>query len=35
VIGAAICLLSLLAIRRYPITRDRLESLKAEGGASI
>ncbi len=28
VIGAVICLLSLLAIQRYPITRQRLESLR-------
>ena len=28
VIGAVVCLLSLLAIRRYPLTRGRLESLK-------
>ena len=29
VIGAVICLASLLAIRRYPITRERLERLRA------
>jgi Na+/melibiose symporter-like transporter len=28
VIGAVICLLSLLAIRLYPITRARLEKLR-------
>lgn len=28
VIGALICLLSLLAIRKYPITRERLEALR-------
>jgi Na+/melibiose symporter-like transporter len=28
VIGAVICLLSLLAIQRYPITRQRLEALR-------
>jgi GPH family glycoside/pentoside/hexuronide:cation symporter len=32
VIGALICLLSLLAIRKYPITRERLEALR--GGQS-
>jgi len=29
VIGAAICLVSLLAIRRHPITRERLERLRS------
>lgn len=28
VVGAVICLLSLLAIRFYPITRERLEALR-------
>lgn len=28
VVGAVVCLLSLLAIRKYPITRERLESLR-------
>ncbi len=28
VVGAAICLVSLLAIRRYPITRERLEQIR-------
>jgi Na+/melibiose symporter-like transporter len=28
VIGAAICLVSLLAIRLYPITRERMEALR-------
>ena len=28
VMGAAICLLALLAIRRYPITRERMEQLR-------
>jgi Na+/melibiose symporter-like transporter len=28
VVGAVICLFSLLAIRRYPVTRERLESLR-------
>ncbi len=32
VIGALVCVLSLLAIRRYPITRARLESLRSQGG---
>lgn len=31
VIGALICLLSLLAIRKYPITRERLEALRNSG----
>jgi GPH family glycoside/pentoside/hexuronide:cation symporter len=35
VIGAVICLLSLLAIRRYPVTRGRLESLREGGGTSL
>jgi GPH family glycoside/pentoside/hexuronide:cation symporter len=34
VIGAAICLVSLLAIRLYPITRRRLEQLRG-GGVSL
>jgi GPH family glycoside/pentoside/hexuronide:cation symporter len=35
VIGAAICLLSLLAIRLYPITRERLERFRGGEGSSI
>jgi Na+/melibiose symporter-like transporter len=35
VIGAVICLLSLLAIRRYPITSGSLERLREEGGSSL
>jgi glycoside/pentoside/hexuronide:cation symporter, GPH family len=34
VIGAMICLVSLLAIRLYPITRLRLEELRAHGSSS-
>jgi glycoside/pentoside/hexuronide:cation symporter, GPH family len=32
VIGAVICLISLLAIRLYPITRQRLDQLRGESG---
>jgi GPH family glycoside/pentoside/hexuronide:cation symporter len=32
VIGSVICLAALLAIRRYPITRSRLEEIRAGGG---
>jgi Na+/melibiose symporter-like transporter len=30
VVGAVICLASLFAIRRYPITRERLERIRGE-----
>ena len=35
VVGAGICFLSLLAIRRHPVTRERLEQLRADAGVSI
>lgn len=33
VIGAVVCLLALLAIRKYPITRERLEDLRRDSGS--
>lgn len=35
VIGAGICLAALLAIRRYPITRERLENLRSETSSAV
>lgn len=32
VIGSVICLAALLAIHRYPITRSRLDDIRAGGG---